>query len=369
MKFSCEKYSLQNACTIAARAAAAKSPIPALEGLLIKAGADVSVTGFDLKKGIKTNIGADVAQLGSIVVNARLFGEIIRKLPDGIVTITTDNLTVNVRCGKSDFNIMGISAEDYPELPEVDHEDDIVLQEKNLRSMIGQTLFAVSDNEARPIYTGALFDAESESITMVAVDGYRLARRTEKLAEKHEQPCRFIVPGSALGDVERICEDVDDPVRIAVGSKHISFFIRETVLVTRRIEGEFLNYKKSIPDSFRHELKISRAEFMSVIDRVSLIINEKNSSPVRLIIDDGVIRCTCATPIGKAEDVCLCKGSGEGLEIGFNDRYLMDALKNAAKDELLFCLNTASAPSILKAADGSDGFTYMILPVRLRANG
>ena len=367
MKFTCEKISLQNACTTAARATASKSPMPALEGLLIQAGADVSVTGYDLKKGIKTNIGADVSQFGSIVVSAKLFGEIIRKLPDGRVTITTDNLTVNVRCGKSDFNIMGISAEDFPELPEVDHEDDIVLQEKNLRSMLSQTLFAVSDNDSRPIFTGALFDAEYESVTIVAVDGFRLARRSEKLAEAHENPCRFIVPGSALSDVERICEDKEDPVRISVGSKHISFFIGETVLVTRRIEGEFLNYKKSIPDSFRHILTIERGELMSVIDRVSLIINEKNSSPVRLIIGDGAIECTCTTPIGKAEDVCFCKGSGEGLEIGFNDRYLMDALKNAGKDKLLFCLNTASAPCVLKAADGSEDFTYMILPVRLRA--
>ena len=367
MKFKCEKYLLQNACATASRAAASKSPIQALEGLLIEAGAGVKVTGYDLKKAIYTRFDADVEQLGSVVVSSRLFGEIIRKLPDGIVSVKTDGLNVNVRCGKSDFNILGISSEDYPELPEIDHAEDIVLPEKILRSMIGQTIFAVSDNDARPIYTGTLFEAEEDELTLVSIDGYRLARRTEKLEKPREKACRFVVPGTALNDIERICEDSDDPVNISVGDKHISFTIGGTVVISRRLEGEFLNYKKSIPDSFRYTLKIDRSEMMAVIDRVSLIISEKNSSPVHLFLNDGQVECSCVTPIGKAEDAFLCEGSGDGLEVGFNDRYLMDALKAAGKDELLLCLNSAGSPCILKAADGTENFTYMILPVRLRA--
>ena len=368
MKFSCEKYLLQNACATAARAAASKSPIQALEGLLLEAGADVKVTGYDLKEGIYTSFAADVAQSGSLVVNSRLFGEIIRKLPDGIVTVATDGLNINVKCGKSDFNIMGLSPDDYPEMPVVDEENQIALPEKILRSMINQTNFAVADNDVRPIYTGTLFEVNGEELTLVSIDGYRLAKRSEKLDSAHMQNCSFVVPGSALSDIERICEDSDELVSISVGQKHISFSIGETVVISRRLEGEFLNYKKSIPESFRHVLKVARGELMAVIDRVSLIISEKNSSPVHLILNEGNIECSCVTPIGKAEDVCLCEGSGEGLEIGFNDRYLMDALKAAGKEELLLCLNTASSPCILKAADGSETFTYMILPVRLRAN-
>ena len=368
MKFSCEKYLLQNACATAARAAASKSPIQALEGLLLEAGADVKVTGYDLKEGIYTSFAADVAQSGSLVVNSRLFGEIIRKLPDGIVTVATDGLNINVKCGKSDFNIMGLSPDDYPEMPVVDEENQIALPEKILRSMINQTIFAVADNDVRPIYTGTLFEVNGEELTLVSIDGYRLAKRSEKLDSAHMQNCSFVVPGSALSDIERICEDSDELVSISVGQKHISFSIGETVVISRRLEGEFLNYKKSIPESFRHVLKVERGELMAVIDRVSLIISEKNSSPVHLILNEGNIECSCVTPIGKAEDVCLCEGSGEGLEIGFNDRYLMDALKAAGKEELLLCLNTASSPCILKAADGSENFTYMILPVRLRAN-
>ena len=368
MKFSCEKYLLQSACGIASRAAASKSPIPALEGLLLQASDRLTVTGYDLKKGIYTQLEAEVKEQGSVVVGARLFGEMIRRLPDGIVTISTDiNNNVNVKCGKSEFNFMGISPEDYPEMPVVDGVNNIALPQKILGSMINQTIFAVADNDMRPIYTGALFDIEGEELTLVAVDGYRLAKRSEKLESARMENCSFVVPGSALADIERICGDSEELVKISVGAKHISFSIGETVVVSRRLEGEFLNYKKSIPESFKYTVKVDRGEFMSAIDRVALIVSERNTSPVRMSFNDGNIDCLCVTPIGRAEDVCTCEGSGEGLQIGFNDRYLKDALKAAAKEELNVCLNSASSPCIITAADGSENFTYMILPVRLHA--
>ena len=368
MKFSCEKYLLQSACAIASRATASKSPIPTLEGLLLTAGASLRITGYDLKEGIYTDIEADVAEPGSIVVGARLFGEMIRRLPDGIVTISVDERNnVNVKCGKSDFHFMGYDADEYPEIPNVDGMNKISLPQKILRSMINQTIFAVATSDVRPIYTGTLFEISGDELTLVSVDGYRLAKRTEKIENGQMEDCSFVVPGTALSDIERICSDDEDEVKISVGSKHISFVIGGTVVISRRLEGDFLNYKKSIPDSFRYTVEVDRAEFMSVIDRVALIISEKNSSPVRLSFRDGSIDCFCATVIGKAEDACSCEGSGDGLEIGFNDRYLMDALKASGKDELHVCLNTASSPCIIKAADGSEGFTYMILPVRLRS--
>lgn len=368
MKFSCEKYLLQSACGIASRAAAGKSPIPALEGLLLQASDRLTVTGYDLKKGIYTQLEAEVKEQGSVVVGARLFGEMIRRLPDGIVTISTDiNNNVNVKCGKSEFNFMGISPEDYPEMPLVDGVNNIALPQKILGSMINQTIFAVADNDMRPIYTGTLFDIEGEELTLVSVDGYRLAKRSEKLESAKMENCSFVVPGSALADIERICGDSEELVKISVGAKHISFSIGETVVVSRRLEGEFLNYKKSIPDSFKYTVKVDRGEFMSAIDRVALIVSERNTSPVRMSFNDGNIDCFCVTPIGRAEDVCTCEGSGDGLQIGFNDRYLKDALKAAAKEELNVCLNSASSPCIITAADGSNNFTYMILPVRLHA--
>ena len=318
MKFSCEKYLLQGACNIASRAAASKSPIPALEGLQISCEDKLTVKGYDLKKGIVTAVDADISQRGVIVVGARLFGEMIRRLPDGIVTVSTDEKdNISVKCGKSQFNILGISAEDYPELPSFDAVNSMRLPQRVLKDMINKTIFAVSTDEVRPIYTGTLFEVEENRLTLVSVDGYRLARRTEKLDNSKLESCTFVVPGSALSDVEKICSDEDEgDVSISVGQKHISFEIGDTVVVTRRLEGEFLNYRRSIPDAFKYEIKVDRSEFMASIDRVSLIVSEKNSSPVRMTVGDGTIDCLCVTPIGRAEDVCTCEGNGEGSRTG-----------------------------------------------------
>ena len=367
MKFICEKASLQISCSVASRATVSKSPIPALEGLLLEAAGELTITGYDLKKGIYTRCEAQIEEPGSVVVNARLFGEMIRKMPDGMICVSTDeNLNVTVRCGKSEYRFMGISAEDYPEIPTVREDKKINVRQGLLRGMIEQTIYAVATSDIRPVYTGSLFETKEDELTIVSVDGFRLAKRTEKMDDPAEETS-FVVPGSALADLVRVGGDEEDTVSISVGDKHISFTVGNTVVITRRLEGEFLNYKKSIPSSFRYSVEVEKAEFMSSIDRVSLIVNEKNSSPVHLIFGDGSIDCFCATPLGKAEDVCLCEGSGENMEIGFNDRYLMDAMKAAASDRLKISLNSPSSPCILTAADGSEKFTYMILPVRLRA--
>lgn len=369
MKFSCEKYQLQNAIATASRATASKSPIPALEGLLISAAnGRLRVTGYDLKKGIYTSIESEVEIAGEVVVGARLFGEMIRKMPDGIVSMETDeNNNVNVRCGKSEFNFIGINPGDYPEMPAVEGVNNISLPQRILKNMINKTIFAVATNEIRPIYTGILFEVERGELTLVAVDGYRLAKRCEKIENAKLEQCNFVVPSSSLSDIERICADEEGNVEIAVGKKHISFVIGDTVVISRRLEGEFLNYRKSIPDSFKYELAVNRAEFAAAIERVALIVSEKNTSPVRLTCGDGAIELLCITPIGKAEDVCLCEGSGEGMEIGFNDRYLTDALKAAGDEKLLIKMSSPSSPCIIMAADGGESYTYMILPVRLRA--
>ena len=257
MKFTCEKHLLQAACTIASRATAAKSPIPALEGLHISADERLTIKGYDLRKGIYTSIDADVAQRGSIVVGARLFGEMIRRLPDGMVSVTVDEKdNVTVSCGKSKFNIIGISSEDYPDLPRFDAVNSISMPQKTLKSMINQSLFAVSQDEIRPIYTGSLFEVDGDSLTIVSVDGYRLAKRMEKIEGANMESCSFVVPGNTLSDIEKICQDEEESVEISVGAKHISFNVGDTVVVSRRLECEFLNYRKSIPENFKYQLKL-----------------------------------------------------------------------------------------------------------------
>ncbi|MBO6040918.1 MAG: DNA polymerase III subunit beta [Oscillospiraceae bacterium] len=369
MKFTCEKYLLSMAVSTAGRAAASKSPVPALEGLLLEAGeSGVRVTGFDLKKGIYTGFAADVSEPGSVVISARLFGEIVRKLPDGIVTVASDEYnTVNVRCGNADYNVAGTPAEDYPELPAMDHGSRVVMPQDTLASMISQTRFAISTTESRPVYTGALLEVEKGMMTMVAVDGYRLALRREETVSCDVDLVRFIVPGTALGDVEKICQSEGDNVTITVGSKHVCFSVGETVLITRWLEGEFLNYRKTVPFEFPIQLKAKKADMIRCADRVSLIIDDRTKNPLRCTFGDGRLSIACATPLGRAEDSCELEGNGGDMVIGFNNSYLMDALKAAPEEELIVNLISGASPCVLTPEDGSEKFLYMILPVRLRA--
>ena len=292
----------------------------------------------------------------------------LRRLPDGIVSFDcAEDCKVSVRCGRSKYDIIGIESAEYPEIQKVEGLNRVSLPQKILKSMINETIFAIAETDVRPVYTGTLFEIEDGKLTLVSVDGYRLAKRTEIPEEAAMENCTFIVPGSALADIERICGDTSDEVEISVGDKHIEFKIGDTVVITRRLEGDFLNYKKAIPATFKYEIKISRSEFLSTVDRVSLIVDEKNKTPVRVIFGDGMISCNCVTPLGKAEDVCICEGSGEDLLIGFNDRYLKDALKAAEGEDIKLCVNTASSPCVIVPAEGEEKFTYMVLPVRLHA--
>lgn len=368
MKFTCEKYLLQAAVASTSRAAASKSPNPVLEGLLIEAANGVKITGYDLVKGIYTSFAADVSEPGSVVISAKLFDNIVRSLPDDIVTLyTDDNNLTRITCGNVDFSIMGMYSDSYPELPSVEHQKAVTLPQKTLREMINQTIFAVSDSEARPVYTGALFEIENGKLTVVAVDGYRLAMRRETPEASDMDDCSFITPGTALSDLEKMCSDTDETVKIVLGNKHISFSVGNSVLITRRLEGEFLDYKKAIPTEYAYKLKAERTKLLRAVDRVSLVIDDRVKNPLRCIFGRNRLNLYCSTTIGKGEDICEYEGDGGGLEIGFNNRYLQDALKAAPAEKLEVCVNSGSSPCVIVPEDGSDKFLYMILPVRLKA--
>ncbi|MCL2564055.1 MAG: DNA polymerase III subunit beta [Oscillospiraceae bacterium] len=368
MKFSCEKSQLLSAITVTSKVASAKSAVPALEGLLLEAGVILKISGYDLKTGIKTEIPAEVTEPGAVVLNARLLGEIIRKLPDDIVAISvaSDNMAT-ITCGPSIFNISGTPASDYPELPSVDGQSAICIPQNTLKRMIAETIFAVSDNESQPIHTGSLFELEGKMLTIVSVDGFRLALRREQLEKSEMEDCSFVVPGSALGEVEKIASDSEETVKLTLGSKHILFAIGDTVVISRRIEGNFLDYKRVIPQGNKIRLTVEKRCFMDAVERVSLIISEKLKSPVRCIFSDGEAKLFTATALGKASDSCKLTGDGEDLEIGFNNKYLLDALKAAPADIVSVSLGTSVSPCVISPADGTDSFTYLVLPVRLKA--
>ena len=368
MKFSCEKALLQAAISTTSRAVSPKSSIPALEGILLEAGSDLRLTGYNLETGIRTIVPADIREEGTLVLGARLFGEIVRKLPDDIVTFQSENYMVNIKCGMSEFNILGTDPEEFPELPTVEYQNSLILPQSRLKAMISQTLFAVSNNESRPIHTGSLFEVDSNGLTIVSVDGYRLALRHEPIEERQSNACfSFVVPGSALSEVEKICAG-EDAVSVAQGARHIQFQAGDTVLVCRRLEGEFLAYKNAIPRNNTIKIEGDARTLLQSIERVSLIISDKLKSPLRCVFGDGMLSITTKTGIGDAADQCPITGDGQGLEIGFNNKYLMDALKAAPADRLRLEFTSGVAPCVILPAEGEENFVYMVLPVRLKAN-
>ena len=373
MKFQCEKYLLDAAVATASRAVAAKSPVTALEGLLLEATVEggVRITGYDLKKGIYTDLPADVSKPGNIVLGAKIFGEIVRKLPDGIVTLSSDDrFLTHINCGKADYDIMGSDAMDYPELPDLDeHTVDLTIRQDILGSMIRQTNFAVSDNEARPIYTGELLECNNGRLTMVALDGYRLAIRRENAEECSEESCSVIIPGNALNDVEKLCTDPEGIVRLSIGLKHLRFRLNGTTLISRKLEGQFLDYHKAVPSEFPIRLLCKRTELLRCADRVSLIIDDKTKNPLRCCFGDNNLNISSATPLGRAEDNCYVEGFGLDTVIGLNNSYLLQALKAAPAEDLTVNLIDGSKPCVFLPVTEQDRFAYMILPVRLRADG
>lgn len=369
MRFSCEKSILQSMIAITSRTVAVKSSIPALEGILIEADSRLEMTGYNLKTGIRAVVPADIQEGGSIVLSARLFGEIVRRFPDDIVFIETDKETVTIRCGMSEFRIQGSSAEEYPDLPAVEYQNTITLEQRTLMSMINQTIFAVSHDDSRPIHTGELFEVDKEGkLTIVAVDGYRLALRREEV--KGGKPGSFVVPAAALSEVSKICSDTDENIDIVTGKNHIMFKAGDVTLISRRLEGEFLKYRSSIPMNNPISVIADRRMLISAIDRCSLIITEQQKSPLRCTLENDLLKFKTNTAIGTAYDECRVAASGAKLEIGFNNKYMLDALKAAPSDMLRLQLNSPISPCVILPEEGRpDNFVFMVLPVRLRAGG
>ena len=368
LKFSCEKALLQLAVNTASRTVATKSSIPALEGLLLEGTEVLTLSGYNMQTGIRTRLEADIREGGRIVLNSRLFGDIIRKMPDDVIVFSADEkFMVTLTCGDARFEILGLSADDYPEMPEVDDEYTFTMQQGILKAMINQTSFAVSTNENRPIHTGSLFEVGIDGVTVVSVDGFRLALRREKIEKLEGGAFRFVCPGSALNEVEKICEDSEEPVTVILGKRHIMFETGTTQLICRKLEGEFLDYKNAIPRNNPIRLTVDTKVMLSRLDRVSVVISEKLKSPVRCQMGNGSVVLSAKTGNGEAVDVCPVEGDGQELEIGFNNRYLMDALRYAPAEQVVMELNTGISPCVMTPVDGSDSFLYMVLPVRLKA--
>lgn len=366
MKFTCEKALLVSALSVAGRTVSPKSTIPCLEGILLRAGVGVQLTGFNLETGITVKVAAAVTEAGLCVMPARLFFDIVRKLPDEEVTVEVDEkLQVSIRGGASSFKITAMDAEDYPDLPDVNASRGVSIPQSALREMIGGTIFSVSENQARPIHTGCLIEVKDDGITMVAVDSFRLARRTWHSEEAIGREMKFVVPATGLREVEKILTDTDEPMIFTLGDKHILFEIGDATLVCRILEGEFIDWRRVVPSNNKIILTANVSELMSSIERVSLIVSEKVKSPVRCLFGENTADFKTLNTIGSAHDTCSIAGNGGELEIGFNCRYLLDALRAVPGTEVTLELQNGLSPIVFTPVDDKQDFAYMVLPVRL----
>lgn len=366
MQISCEKNLLVEAVGNVSRAVSAKSSLPALEGILLRAQkGQLHLTGYDLELGISTQIAAHVVEEGEVVLSAKLLGDMIRRLPGEDVAITVDQkLLTLIKSGVSEYTILGLPAADYPELPTLAESESVRIPQGMLKSMIGQTLFAISSSDAKPVHTGSLFDITEESFTLVSVDGYRLALRREHL--KNSLTMRFIVPGKTLGEIGKLLEDDDLPTELRISRKHIAFEIEGYHIISRLLEGEFLDYKAAIPKNSTTTVSIPTKNFMDSIERASLLISDRLKSPLRIRFAEELIHISCSTALGKAYDELACAITGEETEVGFNNKYILDALRAASCDIVKLELSGPLSPMKVVPMEG-DGFLFLVLPVRLKS--
>ena len=367
MRFTCEKNMLVQGLNIAGRTVAAKSSLSVIEGILCRAGDGLNLTGYNMETAITYNVEAEVADAGECILPAKLFGDIIRRLPEGPVTVVVDeNYKVAIRSGYASFNISAESADDYPELPDVNSGRPIRIPQNKLKELISGTIFAVSENQSRPIHTGVKFEVTQEAITAVAVDGFRLARRSYHPEEGTGRELSFVVPAAGLKEVEKILVDSDEDASFTLGPKHILYQLGNATLVCRLLDGEFLDWRKVVPTNCPIKLVANVSDLASSIDRVGLIVSEKHKSPVRCVFSNQVLNMRTATTIGAAEDRCAIAGDGRELEIGFNVRYMADALKAIPAEEVTLELTNGLSPIVLTPVDGKYDFSYMVLPVRIK---
>ena len=367
MRFTCEKSFLLQGLNIAGRTVAQKSNLSVIEGILCKAGHDLSLTGYNMETAITYSVEADIADPGECILPAKLFGDIIRRLPEGPVTVVVDDsYKISIRAGYASFTISAESAEDYPELPDVNTGRAIQIPQNKLKELIGGTIFAVSENQGRPVHTGVKFEVTDDSITAVAVDGFRLARRTYHPEGGTGRELSFVVPAAGLKEVEKILTDSEENAAFTLGPKHILFQIGGATLVCRLLEGEFLDWRRVVPTNCPVKLVANVSDLQSSVERVGLIVSEKYKSPVRCVFGSQVLQMRTNTTIGAAEDRCAIAGDGKELEIGFNVRYLIDALRAIPCEEVTMELTNGLSPIVLTPVDEKYDFAYMVLPVRIK---
>ncbi|MBR3325522.1 MAG: DNA polymerase III subunit beta [Clostridia bacterium] len=372
MKLICEKDKILKALNSVTKAVAIRTTMPILEGILIQTNDnDIKLTCYDQEVGIEYIINdCEIEEQGATVVNAIMFSEIIRKLPEKEIKIAINdkNLLV-IECEGSLYKLATMNPEDFPELPEINIENSIELEQNALKDMIRKTIFAVSNEENRPIFTGCLFETKSNKLNVVAVDGFRLAWKSKVLTTQTND-FTAVIPGRTLIEVNKIILDSFDIIKVGIAKNQALFEIENCKIVTRLLDGEFLNYSKVIPEKWETRIRVNTNIIADCFERVSLIssssIEKEKKYPVKVSVEVGKITISCTNQIGDAKEELYVTTEGKNLEVGFNPKYFLDALKNISDEEVFIDFGTSISPCIIRSVEEEGDYRYMILPIRLK---
>ena len=364
MKVVCDTVQLSKACMNVQRTVSGKSTIPAIEGILINAlGDHIRLTGYDLEVGTETYLPAEIEENGSIILNAKNLCDILRMLPEETVLIESDERNIcKIKSGETEYSVIGTSADEYPDLPVINGGFPIVIQEGLLKDMIKKTVFSVSTSERNPVHCGVKFEITDGKIVLVAVDGARLAVRREEI-DYHGEDVFFVVPAKTLNEVVKLGEDDEKTYSISVGKRHICFEVGDYRVISRLLEGNFIDYKAAIPLTATTTVTAQTRRLIECVERTALIITDR-SSPIRCMIGDDKIKFSSITSIGTASDKMIAEIRGLGVEIGFNSKFILDALKACETDDVRLELNSANQPILILPTEG-DRFLFLVLPVRI----
>ncbi|MCT4618133.1 MAG: DNA polymerase III subunit beta [Marinisporobacter sp.] len=365
MKIICNQRKLSSSINTVQKAVSSKTPMPILKGILLETcGEQLKLVGTDLEIGIENYIEAEIISSGAVVLSAKILGDIIRKLPDADIEIEVDeNNNTIIRCENSEFTLIGQAAVEYPELPVVEEEDVYKLPQDLLKNMIKQTVFATSLDETRPILSGVLMELHQDAINMVALDGYRLALR--KANAKNTLNQKSVIPSKTLNEINRILsEEENTDVEIFFTDKHVLFNMNQTRVISRLLEGEFINYHQIIPKEYKSRAKVKTKHLLDSIERASLLAKEGKNNLVKFSVSDECMNITSNAEIGKVFESVSIELEGDDIDIGFNSKYFLDALKIIDSEEVYLEFTTSVSPCIVKPVDHNN-YTYLILPVRL----
>jgi len=369
MKFVCEKEKILKGINSVINGVSTKTTMPILEGILIQTNDnELKLTSYDLEIGIEYILDSNIIEQGTTVVNAIMFSEIIRKLPNSEIQIRiNENDLLEIECEGSLYKLATMNPEEFPELPKINVDNSVTLEQTTLKNMIRKTIFAVSSEENRPIFTGSLFEVVDNKLNVVAVDGYRLAVKNKDVEEANNFSC--VIPGKTLNEVNKIISDSFDNIKVGVAKNQALFEMENCKIVTRLLDGEFLKYSNTIPKTWETRIKVNKNNIQNCFERILLIsassIEKEKKYPVKINIEVGKVTISCSNQTGDAKEEIIVDTEGKELEIGFNPRFFLDALKAIDDEDVYIEFGTNRSPCIIKPVEEGD-YIYMILPIKMK---